>query len=99
MGKSSTIDDPYFMYDPATGKSHDKYIREFTAFSLESSGIQIMSIDNLPTEMPFEASEFFSEALYPVVAQMAKNNFDHPVLKRAQITTHQGTLVEKHKHL
>jgi hypothetical protein len=29
-----------------------------------------MSIDNLPTEMPLEASEFFSEALYPIVAKM-----------------------------
>lgn len=61
MSKSSTIDDPYFMYDPATNTNHD---------NLESNGIQIMSIDNLPTEMPLEASEFFSEALYPVVVQM-----------------------------
>ena len=58
-----------------------------------------MSIDNLPTEMPLEASEFFSEALYPVVSQMVKGNFKHPVLARAAITTQQGTLEERHQGL
>lgn len=58
-----------------------------------------MSIDNLPTEMPLEASEFFGEALYPIVAQMAKGNFEIPVLQRATITDAQGRLVEKHKKL
>ncbi|KAJ3270540.1 hypothetical protein HDV01_007743 [Terramyces sp. JEL0728] len=90
MGESSTIDSPYFMYDPITKKTHD---------DIEGKGIQIMSIDNLPTEMPLEASEFFSEALFPVVAQMAKNNFTHPVLTRASITDSDGKLVGKHEKL
>jgi alpha-aminoadipic semialdehyde synthase len=90
MGEASTIDHPYYMYDPETKRTHDQ---------LESKGIQIMSIDNLPTEMPLEASEFFSEALYPVVAQMVKGNFKNPILSRAAITTENGTLESKHKGL
>ncbi|KAJ3338033.1 hypothetical protein HDU91_001330 [Kappamyces sp. JEL0680] len=90
MGKSSTIDHPYYMYDPETEKTHE---------TLEAAGIQIMSIDNLPTEMPLEASEFFSEALYPVVAQMVKGDFNNPVLARATITKPDGTLESKHAAL
>jgi alpha-aminoadipic semialdehyde synthase len=91
MGESSTIDSPYFMYDPISRKNHD---------DLEGKGIQIMSIDNLPTEMPLEASEFFSEALYPVVVEMAKDKFhENDILKRAMITNEKGQLVEKHKGL
>ena len=58
-----------------------------------------MSIDNLPTEMPLEASEFFSEALYPVVTQMAKGNFKNSVLARAAITKADGTLEDRHQGL
>ncbi|KAJ3000998.1 hypothetical protein HDV02_000067 [Globomyces sp. JEL0801] len=90
MGQSSTIDDPFFMYDPIKNETHS---------NLEGNGIQIMSIDNLPTEMPLEASEFFSESLYPVVAEMVKGNFDHPVVKGATITNDSGKLESQHAHL
>ena len=66
---------------------------------MEGTGIQIMSIDNLPTEMPLEASEFFSESLYPVVTQLAKGNFKNSVLARAAITKADGTLEEHHQNL
>ncbi|KAI8906263.1 Saccharopine dehydrogenase-domain-containing protein [Gorgonomyces haynaldii] len=89
MSKASTIDKPWYMYDPIEQKEHH---------DLESRGIQIMSIDNLPTEMPLEASEYFSEALLPFVTEMAKGNFSHPVLERATICK-QGQLVPRFKKL
>ena len=88
MGHASTIDSPYYMYDPLTKAMHN---------NLELPGIQIMSIDNLPTEMPLEASEYFSEALIPFVTELVKGNTTHPVLERASITTSTGTLVAKHQ--
>jgi alpha-aminoadipic semialdehyde synthase len=66
MSKASTIDDPYYSYDPLTNQ---------TDVPIEASGIQIMSIDNLPTEMPLEASEFFSDALSPVIKVMVRSCF------------------------
>ncbi|KAJ3014576.1 hypothetical protein HKX48_005081 [Thoreauomyces humboldtii] len=90
MGRSSTIDNPYFMYDPVTGKTHN---------DMEGRGVQIMSIDNLPTELPLEASEYFSNALYPFVNQLVTGNFDHPVLKRATIATAEGKLAPGRKRL
>ena len=64
MSHASTIDDPYYMYDPITNAEHS---------NVDGPGIQIMSIDNLPSEMPLEASDYFSESLFPFVAQMVGN--------------------------
>ncbi|KAH6597557.1 hypothetical protein BASA61_003126 [Batrachochytrium salamandrivorans] len=90
MSYSSTIDTPTFMYDPVNKSTHH---------SVEGRGIQIMSIDNLPTELPLEASEYFSTALVPFISELAKGNADHPVIQRAAITTTKGELVDKYKHL
>lgn len=89
MGKSSTIDDPFYMYDPITGEMHD---------DVEKQGIQIMSIDNLPTEMPLEASEYFSDALIPIISEMARGNLNHPIIERATVAN-DGKLVAKHQGL
>ncbi|KAI8929038.1 Saccharopine dehydrogenase-domain-containing protein [Entophlyctis helioformis] len=90
MGHASTIDSPTYMYDPIDKVMHN---------NMEGRGIQIMSIDNLPTEMPLEASEYFSEALIPFVSELAKGNVNHPVIERASITTSTGELAPRHKHL
>ncbi|KAJ3391277.1 hypothetical protein HDU92_009137 [Lobulomyces angularis] len=91
MSHASTIDSPFFVYDPIT--------RTESTTNMEADGIQIMSIDNLPTEMPIESSEYFSGAFCPFIVQLVKGNLDHPVLKRASITSSDGTLVDRFKHL
>lgn len=89
MSKASTIDDPFYMYDPKTNITHS---------DPDGKGIQIMSIDNLPSEMPLEASEYFSESLYPFVVELLKGNYDHPVLKGATIAVN-GKLSKQHSKL
>ncbi|KAI9146443.1 Saccharopine dehydrogenase-domain-containing protein [Paraphysoderma sedebokerense] len=89
MSHSSTIDNPFFVYDPITGREHD---------DLSGPGVQIMSIDILPSELPLEASQYFGNALFPFLNELAKGNFSHPVLKRATIAE-DGSLTEKHKWL
>ena len=66
---------------------------------MDGPGIQIMSIDNLPTEMPLEASEYFGASLYPFIVELAKGNDQHPVLKGATITTFEGSLTSPHSKL
>ncbi|KXS21364.1 hypothetical protein M427DRAFT_119187 [Gonapodya prolifera JEL478] len=90
MNKASTIDSPFYYYDPLQGTYHN---------NIEAPGIQIMSIDNLPTELPLEASEYFSKALSPFVREMLKDNFEHPVVARATITDLDGKLVGRHQKL
>ncbi|KAJ3340193.1 hypothetical protein HDU93_007283 [Gonapodya sp. JEL0774] len=90
MNKASSIDSPFYYYDPLQGTYHG---------NIEGPGIQIMSIDNLPTELPLEASEYFSQALSPFVREMISGNFDHPVVARAMITDTEGKLIKRHQHL
>ncbi|KAG5458902.1 MAG: Saccharopine dehydrogenase-domain-containing protein, partial [Olpidium bornovanus] len=79
---------------------------------VEQPGLQVLSVDNLPTEFPLEASNHFSECLLPFVKEMvrrqfadcpwfgttAKENWDHPVLKRA-IIAEGGNLAQSYTHL
>ncbi|KAJ3105261.1 hypothetical protein HDU97_008284 [Phlyctochytrium planicorne] len=90
MSHATTIDQPFYMYDPASGSEHN---------NTEGKGVQIMSIDNLPTEMPLEASEYFGDALFPFILELVKGNFNHPVLKKAAITTSEGQLEPTHAKL
>ena len=86
MSKASTIDEPFYMYDALNDTVHDDLVKP---------GVQIMSIDNLPTEMPLEASNFFSNSLFPIVTKLVTQTSDK-VLERARITTSDGKLVDQH---
>ena len=65
MGKASTIDEPFYYYNALT----DKYEKQG-----ENSGnsVQIMSIDNLPTELPEDSSKFFGNHLKPLIASLVQ---------------------------
>ena len=59
--------DPVYMYDPR---------KEDAPFGFEGDGIAIMAVGNLPTELPIEASQTFSDALEPFIPAMAEANLD-----------------------
>lgn len=40
--------------------------------SVEGSGILMCSIDNLPAQLPIEATEYFGDMLYPYVEEMVR---------------------------
>lgn len=50
--RASTIEEPFFGFDPSTGK-------EIPPFS--GRGVDMMTIDNLPNELPRDASKAFGE--------------------------------------
>ena len=73
--RASTISDPVFGFDPLTGK-------EVPAFSPDC--IDMMTIDNLPNELPRDASQAFGDQfLEHVLPQLADPNSE--MLKRATI--------------
>lgn len=86
---ATTIDKPFFIYNPLTGKNSE---------NIEDDGILINSVDNLPAELPLEASAHFSSSLFPYVTELVKGNFAHPVLSRATISEN-GAFTDKFKHL
>ncbi len=63
----SYIDRPFFCYDPEDNSATD---------GVKGSGPAILAIDHLPTEIPRDASEFFSNTLLPFVPNIAKANYD-----------------------
>ncbi|XP_008256504.2 alpha-aminoadipic semialdehyde synthase, mitochondrial isoform X2 [Oryctolagus cuniculus] len=74
--------------------------------NVEGSGILMCSIDNLPAQLPIEATEYFGDMLYPYVEEMLlsdatqpleSQNFS-PVVRDAVITSN-GTLTDKYKYI
>ncbi|MBM3286410.1 MAG: hypothetical protein FJY88_03525 [Candidatus Eisenbacteria bacterium] len=67
--KETTPDHPTFVYLPAENKIAD---------GVEGRGPVVMSIDNLPCELPREASEFFSKVLLPFVESITHADLSKP---------------------
>ena len=95
--KATGIEDPVFVYDPATGD----HVMGFTG-----PGVTVMAVDILPSELPRESSEHFSRLLTPWIPALAKADFQVPFerlqlpaeLKRALIV-HNGHLTPDYAYL
>lgn len=87
--RASTIADPFYGYDPVTGK-------EAPAFDQDS--ITVMAVDNLPGELPRDASRDFGAALVKHVIPELLSSRDTPMLKRATIAEG-GGLGEEYGYL
>ncbi|MHA1211497.1 MAG: bifunctional lysine ketoglutarate reductase /saccharopine dehydrogenase family protein [Candidatus Heimdallarchaeota archaeon] len=80
----SYIDRPFYVYDP---------FKDIAIEGVVGKGPVILAIDHLPTEIPRDASEFFSTTLMPFTPTIAKANFKGtfeesnlpPEIKRAAI--------------
>lgn len=87
--RPSTIEDPFYGYDAKTEKEV-----EFDA----KDAITVMAVDNLPCELPKDASEGFGDTFLKYVIPAFYNNDEDEVLKRAKITEN-GKLTERFNYL
>ncbi|MEP1489721.1 MAG: NAD(P)-dependent oxidoreductase [Algibacter sp.] len=87
--KASTIADPIYGYDPQTESEID-YKNE--------NAITVMAVDNLPCELPQDASEGFGEMFLKHVIPAFYNNDKDGLLKRAKITE-SGKLTQRFSYL
>ncbi|RAR70689.1 NAD(P)-dependent oxidoreductase [Flavobacterium aciduliphilum] len=87
--KASTIADPFFGYLPS---SHQEV--PYT----HPGSIMVMSVDNLPCELPKDASEGFGEMFMKHVIPAFFNSDQDGILQRAKITE-QGKLTERFQYL
>lgn len=87
--RASSIADPFYGYDPLLGKESD-------AFANES--ITVMAVDNLPGELPRDASNSFGEALSKFVIPELLNSAHSEMLERASITE-EGKLGANYEYL
>lgn len=87
--KASTIANPIYGYDPKTESEVD----------FKSKGaIVVMAVDNLPCELPKDASEGFGEMFLENVIPAFFNNDKDGVLERAKMTEN-GKLTERFSYL
>jgi len=87
--RASTIADPIYGYDPKTEKE--------TNFK-NKSAIAVMAVDNLPCELPRDASEGFGAAFMKHVIPAFFNNDKDGVLQRARMTKN-GKLTKRYLYL
>ena len=87
--RPSTIEDPIYGYDPESETETD---------FKKDSAIGVMAVDNLPCELPRDASEGFGEAFIKNVIPAFFNDDKDGVLKRARMTEN-GKLTERFAYL
>ncbi len=87
--KPSTIANPFYGYDPKTETE--------VAFDAPNA-ITVMAVDNLPCELPKDASEGFGEMFLENVIPAFFNDDERGILKRAKITQN-GKLTDRFSYL
>lgn len=88
--RPSTIANPFYGYDPNTEKE--------VAFNAPNS-ITVMAVDNLPCELPKDASEGFGDMFMEHVIPAFFNGDRDGILERARMTTQEGTLTKRFSYL
>jgi alanine dehydrogenase len=87
--KASTIADPFFGYHPFEDKEVDVF---------HPAAIVVMSVDNLPCELPKDASEGFGEMFMEHVVPAFFNGDKDGILQRAKMTEN-GKLTKRFEYL
>lgn len=88
--RASTIAEPFYGYNPHTESE--------VPFGTPNS-IGVMAVDNLPCELPKDASEGFGEMFLEQVIPAFFNGDKEGVLAHAKITNFNGELTERFKYL
>jgi alanine dehydrogenase len=87
--RASTISDPIYGYDPQS-ESEVPY--------MDSNAIAVMAVDNLPAELPRDASEGFGDTFVESVIPAFFNNDKDGILERARMTK-DGKLTPRYAYL
>ena len=87
--RASTIEDPLYGYLPSENKEVDVF---------HPAAIVVMAVDNLPCELPKDASEGFGEMFSQHVIPAFFNNDADGILARAKMTEN-GVLTERFNYL
>jgi alpha-aminoadipic semialdehyde synthase len=74
MRQTSSIDHPFYIWDI------DK--RECNWDTINAQGVMLLAVDNLPTEVPVDATNYFGESLLPWIEPLVKNDASVPVAEQ-----------------
>lgn len=95
--KATHPDAPVYVYDPLDGGVRDGF---------DGPGVAVMAVDNLPCELPREATETFSAALAPFAAALAEADFTKnlndlglPAPVRRALLLHRGRFTPEFEYM
>jgi alanine dehydrogenase len=88
--RASTIADPFYAYNPFLEKEEPAFTK--------TSNITVMAIDNLPGELPRDASLDFGKMLMNSVLQDILTQTESPMVQRATILNN-GILMPRYSYL
>ena len=87
--RASTIDEPFYGYNPITAAEGEPFA---------DNTITVMAVDNLPCELPRDASEDFGKELIEKVLPSFLNKDKDGLIERASITR-DGNLMPRFEYL
>ncbi len=87
--KASTIESPFFGYDPLRSVETEPF-RQYT--------VDMMTVDNLPNELPRDASEFFGHQFIENILPFLVENTHSDVIERATVCK-DGKLMPRYDYL
>nr|CAH7757252.1 unnamed protein product [Callosobruchus chinensis] len=70
MNECTTIDTPFCLYDADRNKDTK---------SFKGPGVLVCSIDNMPTQIPRESTDFFGDLLFPFAFDIMQSNAQEPL--------------------
>ena len=85
----SSIEKPFYGYQPSSGSETPPF---------DQGSITVMAVDNLPGELPRDASEYFGDMLINQVLHALLERDTDGIIKRATILQ-QGILTERFRYL
>ncbi|KAF4532644.1 hypothetical protein B566_EDAN009825 [Ephemera danica] len=84
MNECTTIDTPFCLYDADRNKDTK---------SFKGPGVLVCSIDNMPTQLPREATDFFGDLLLPYAMDILKSDAYKPLEKQDLSHTVHGATI------
>ncbi|XP_061381480.1 alpha-aminoadipic semialdehyde synthase, mitochondrial [Danaus plexippus] len=84
MTDCTTIDTPFCLYDADRNKDTK---------SFKGPGVLVCSIDNMPTQLPRESTDFFGDLLYPYAEDIMSSDASRPLEEHKFSSVVQGAII------
>ncbi|XP_063621559.1 alpha-aminoadipic semialdehyde synthase, mitochondrial [Cydia splendana] len=84
MNECTTIDTPFCLYDADRNKDTK---------SFKGPGVLVCSIDNMPTQLPRESTDFFGDLLFPYAEDIMKSDASRPLEEHNFSPVVQGAII------
>lgn len=90
MTECTTIDTPFCLYDADQHQNRE---------SFAGPGVLVCSIDNMPTQLPIEATDFFGSLLFPYTYDFLKSDATEPLSSHEFHPVVEGAIIANNGHL